>query len=113
MRVSVPGGKETAVSEYAVVWPRSPKTAELVTLAPRPASLEGKKVAFLWDYIFRGDEIFPILEQELAERYPGMEFVDYHEFGNTHGADEHDLIESLGKRLQDLGVDAVISGMGC
>lgn len=101
------------MSDYAVVWPRSPKTAELVTLAERPASLDGKKVAFLWDYIFRGDEIFPVLEKELAERYPDMQFVPYHEFGSTHGADEHDLIEHLGKRLHDLEVDAVISGMGC
>lgn len=101
------------MSDYAVVWPRSFKTAELVTLAQRLPSLEGKKVAFLWDYIFRGDEIFPVLERELAQRYPGMSFVDYQEFGSTHGADEHDLIDSLGKRLHDLGVDAVISGMGC
>jgi hypothetical protein len=51
--------------------------------------------------------------KELAERYPDMQFVPYHEFGSTHGADEHDLIEHLGKRLHDLEVDVVISGMGC
>ena len=32
---------------YDVVWPRSPRTAEPVSLAPRPASLEGKRIAFL------------------------------------------------------------------
>lgn len=101
------------MSEYAVVWPRSPKTAEVVELAERPATLEGRKVAFLWDYLFRGDEIFPIIERELSARYPNMTFVPYQEFGTTHGAGEHDVIAAMAERLADLGVDAVVSGMGC
>ena len=101
------------MSEYAVVWPRSPKTAEVVELAKRPASLEGRKIAFLWDYLFRGDEIFPILQRELSARYPNMTFVPYQEFGTTHGEDEHDVIAALANKLADLGVDAVVSGMGC
>ncbi|MDH4146972.1 MAG: hypothetical protein OEY23_17585 [Acidimicrobiia bacterium] len=101
------------MSEYAVVWPRSPKTAEMVELAPRPSTLEGRKVAFLWDYLFRGDEIFPILERELSARYPDMTFVPYQEFGTTHGEGEHDVIAAMAKKLADLGVDAVVSGMGC
>ncbi len=103
----------TNTSDYEVVWPRSPRTAELTELAPRLASLEGKKVAFLWDYLFRGDEIFPILERELADRFPGIEFVPYSEFGSTHGEDEHEIIATMAARLRELGVDAVVSGMGC
>ena len=98
---------------YDVVWPRSPRTAEPVSLAPRPASLEGKRIAFLWDYLFRGDEIFPVLERELTERIPGVSFVSWEEFGTPHGAGEHEVLAGLGKRLRELGVDAVVSGMGC
>ena len=101
------------MSEYAVVWPRGPKTAKLVDLAPRLASLEGKKVAILWDYLFRGDEIFPIIERELSSRYPNMTFVPYQEFGTTHGEGEHEVIAAMAEKLTELGVDAVISGMGC
>jgi hypothetical protein len=101
------------MSECSVVWPRSPKTAEVVALAKRPASLAGCKVAFLWDYLFRGDEIFPVIERELSARYPDMTFVPYAEFGTTHGEGEHDVVAAMATRLRELGVDAVVSGMGC
>lgn len=101
------------MSEYEVLWPRSARTAELVELAPRPAGLEGKRVAFIWDYLFRGDEIFPILERELRARVPGIEFVSYEAFGTTHGAGEHEVLDSFPQRFRELGVDLAISGMGC
>lgn len=101
------------MSEYAVVWPRSPKTTEVVELAERSASLEGCKIAFLWDYLFRGDEIFPIVERELSARYPNVTFVPYQDFGTTHGEGEGEVIAAMAKKLADLGVDAVVSGMGC
>lgn len=101
------------MTDYAVVWPRSPRTAEPVALAARPATLDGRRIAFLWDYMFRGEEIFPIIERELRNRIPGVSFVSYDEFGTTHGAGEHEVLERLGSRLAELGVDAVVSGMGC
>jgi hypothetical protein len=70
-------------------------------------------VAFLWDYLFRGDELFPVLEKELVNRYDRIEIVGYEEFGNLHGADEKARIERLPDDLRDRGVDAVVSGMGC
>lgn len=102
-----------ADATYEVVWPRSPKTAELASLAPRHGDLEGKKIAFLWDYLFRGDEIFPILEAELKGRYPGIEFVGYETFGSTHGDQEHEILANLPDNIRKLGIDAVVSGMGC
>ena len=60
---------------YDVLWPRSQKTAELIALAERPSTLAGAKVAFLWDYLFRGDEIFPVLQRELTARFPGVRFI--------------------------------------
>ena len=98
---------------YAVVWPRSARSVEVKALAPRLASLEGKTVAFLWDYLFRGDEIWPTLSEELGRRYPGMRFVGWEEFGSTHGDEEHKVLAELPAKLKSLKVDAVVSGMGC
>lgn len=98
---------------YSVFWPRGERTAEAKPLAPRLESLEGKTVAFLWDYLFRGDEIFPMLERGLQARFPGMRFVGYEEFGSTHGDDEHEMVAALPGKLRALGVNAVVSGMGC
>lgn len=98
---------------YRVLWPKGEKTIEITPLAGRLDSLEGKTVCQLWDYLFRGDEIFALLEEELGARYPGINFVSYEEFGSTHGEDETKILEELPGRLKALGVDAVISGMGC
>jgi hypothetical protein len=82
-------------------------------LAPRLDTLKGKKVAELWDFLFRGDEVFSLLEEGLKERYPDIEFVSWREFGNTHGEDELKIMAGLPARLKQMGIDAVISGMGC
>ena len=98
---------------HPVYWPRGRKTATILPLSPRLDTLEGKTVAFLWDYIFRGDEIFPMLQKKLSERFPNMRFVNYDEFGSTHGDEEQKILASLPDQLKALGVDAVVSGMGC
>jgi hypothetical protein len=75
--------------------------------------LEGKRVAFLWDYLFRGDELFPILAAELQARHRSIQIIDYSEFGNLHGADEKERVGRLPAELRSRGVDAAVSGMGC
>ena len=96
---------------YEVVWPRSARGVQTHRLAPRLDGLEGATVAFLWDYLFRGDELFPVLKDELTSR--GAEVIDYDVFGNTHGSDEIAMISALPEQLRTRGVDAVVSGMGC
>lgn len=98
---------------YAVVWPRGEKSMDITPLAGRHTSLEGKTIGFLWDYLFRGDEIFPALMEGLSARYPGVKFIDYSEYGSTHGGDEHDVIAALADKLKSQGANAVVSGMGC
>ena len=99
--------------KYAVYWPRGQRTLDVQPVAPRLDSLSGKTVAFLWDYLFRGDEIFAILKEELQSRFPGMNFIGQDEFGSTHGEDERKVLAALPEKLKSLKVDAVISGMGC
>ena len=73
---------------YHAVWPRSSSGVQARRRADRLPSLDGARIAFLWDYLFRGDELFPVLEAELRERFPGVDIVGYDVFGNLHGSDE-------------------------
>jgi hypothetical protein len=98
---------------YEVLWPRSPRQMKRKTLAPRLPTLNGKTIAQLWDFIFSGDKVFEALEQGIRARYPDVRFVSWREFGNTHGANERQILAALPQRLKELGVDAAISGMGC
>ena len=100
-------------AHYDVVWPGSPRGVQGRRLAPRLDTLDGKTVAFLWDYLFRGDELFPVLAQELEKRFEGIEIIGYETFGNLHGADEKERVGRLPDDLRSRGVDAVVSGMGC
>lgn len=98
---------------YEVLWPRAQRQQQGRRLAPRLATLEGKVVAQLWDFIFRGDEIFAVLEEQLRQRFPGIRFVSWRELGNIHGRDEREVVAALPGRLKAMGVDAVITGMAC
>lgn len=98
---------------YQVVWPRSERTSGLKPLARRLKDLNGAKVAQLWDFLFRGDEVFDALEEQLRARFPKIQFISWREFGNTHGENEVQILADLPARLKQLGVDAVVSGMGC
>jgi len=98
---------------YEALWPRSPRQSKVKPLAPRLSTLEGKTIAQLWDYVFRGDEVYEFLEEGLKARFPGVRFVSWREFGSTHGSDEREVVAALPQRLKQLGADAVISGMGC
>ncbi len=98
---------------HEVVWPRGRRTAERLALARRLSTLQGKTVAFLWDSVFRGDEIFPVLEGELARRFPGVRFVPWDAFGSIFGGAEPRTIAELPDRLRRHGADAVVSAVGC
>ena len=98
---------------YEVLWPRSPRQFKKKALARRLDTLQGKTVAQLWDFVFSGDKVFEALEFSLKERFPGVRFISWKEFGNTHGQDERKILAGLPAKLKALGVDAAISGMGC
>jgi hypothetical protein len=105
--------KDSGDGHYEVVWPKSERMTGLKPLAPRLASLDGAKIAELWDYLFRGDEVFEHLADGIRARHPTAELVSWRQFGNIHGEDEAQVLAELPKRLKDLGVDAVVCGMAC
>ncbi|MBI2957478.1 MAG: hypothetical protein HYY32_01425 [Chloroflexi bacterium] len=98
---------------YEVVWPRGKSQSTNVHLAKRLDTLQCKTICELWDWSYRGREIFPVIEKALANRYPGCNFVSFEEFGTTHVGRESELIVTLADKLRQNGCDAVISGIGC
>ena len=98
---------------YEVVWPRSPRQIASKALAPRLQTLEDKTIAELWDYVYRGDEVYAWLEEALKARFPGVRFVNWREFGFIHGNEEREVLAALPQRLKQFGVDAAVSAMGC
>ena len=56
----------TPEQHHAVVWPRAKQDIEGRPVAQRLDTLDGKTIGQLWDDLFRGDEIFPVLEEGLS-----------------------------------------------
>ena len=98
--------------EYEVVWPLGASTGEAVGMSATPETLEGATIGFMWDYVFRGDEIFAQLTEILGERYPGMRFVPYEYFGNIHSPQEREVVAAIPERCAAESVDAVVVGIG-
>ena len=98
---------------FEAYWPRGARQQKTRALAPRLDTLDGKTIAQIWDFLFKGDEVFALLEEGLKQRYPNVKFVSWQEFGSSHGGDEREALAALPAKLKSLGVDAVISGMAC
>lgn len=98
--------------EYEVVWPLGRTVFQSVRPTGRVSDLNGKTVCELWDWVFRGDQLFPMVRESLLKRYPGVKFVDYTVFGPTHGPKEAEVVAALPELLHKHGCDAVVSGIG-
>ena len=98
--------------QYAVVAPVAPATDTGNRVGAPLRDLSGKRIGLLWDWYFKGDEMFAILREELGRRYPGISFIGPDEFGSTHGDREDEVIGNLTSQLRAEKVDAVISAVG-
>src|SRR5262245_40022821 len=99
-------------ASFQVVWPLGRLAARPVALAPALADLNGKTVCELWDGVFRGDEIYPILRAQLQAKFPSIKIVDYKTMGNTHGSNEREYVADLPGLLRQHGAHGVISAVG-
>ena len=99
--------------DFAVLSPCGPLGVEIWPAAPRLDTLDGKKIAFVWDYVFRGDDMFPVIERTLTQKFSDISIVSYDEFGSIFGGEEEDVLSKLPAKLQQLGVDGAICGVGC
>jgi hypothetical protein len=100
---------------HEVVWPSAPlQRAERFEgeFAARGSDLRGRRIGFIWDYVFHGDIMFEEIERELASRFDDLAFVGFETYGNTHGHDEVEVLERLPELLRATEVDSVILGVG-
>ena len=59
--------------KYEVLWPLSRRAVRETKAAKRLPDLNGKVVAELWDVIFRGETIYPLVREHIRKRFPGRE----------------------------------------
>ena len=95
-----------------VLWPLARRGVKDTRAAPRLPDLNGKTVCELWDVIFRGETIYPLVRSHIQAQFPGVKFVGYSEFGNFHGAREHEVSAAIPDKLRAHKADAVIVGIG-
>lgn len=106
------GGKmDRKDNRYEVLWPRGKKAFTYHPLARRPSTLEGQTIGELWDGLFRGNEIFPLLREGISERYPGVKFIPWTEFprDGDHGFPDWAAHPNL---LTEKGCNLVITATG-
>ena len=106
------GSPNGTQAQFEVVWPLGKCVTASVRAAPALADLNGKTVGLLWNWGFRGDEIYSTLTEELLKTYPAVRILDQKVFGTTHGPDERQYVAELPALLQQHGCDAVISAVG-
>jgi hypothetical protein len=104
--------RKDAANTYSVVSPECQVVSTSGSAGQSLGSLNGKTICQVWDYRFRGDEIFALVRKEITARYPGVKFVDYEAFGNVHGARETEIMATLPDLFRQHGCDGVVSGMG-
>ena len=99
-------------SRYEVLWPLSREAVKAISASPRIPDLNGKTICELWDLIFRGETIYPLVREYIKARFPDAKFIGHSEFGNFHGVHEHQVTAALPDKLHAHGCDAVIVGIG-
>lgn len=99
-------------SDFAVVWPLSRQRTVAVGDALPLESLSGKRIAFVWDYMFRGDEMWEIIKAGISAEYPMAEFVEYDNFGNIHRPTETGVPSDLLEIIEREGADAAVVAVG-
>lgn len=98
---------------YEVTWPLGRSTVKEIDAKPRISDLSRATIGHLSHYGFRHDEMRPVIEEVMKERYPGITFVGPEEFGNIHGPRHgKDALPALPGKLREYGVDAVVTGVG-
>lgn len=100
--------------DYEVVWPLGHRVLGDVEAHERPSDLTGRTVAYLWDALFRGPEMFDVISEVAMQRYGDVSFVGWEEFGNFHAsaAEERRVLDALPERLRAHRVDLVVAAVG-
>ena len=97
---------------YDVLWPLGRRAVKDTAAAQRLPDLNDKTVCELWDEIFRGETIYPLVREYIKARFPRVKFVGHEAVGNFHGVHEHQITATIPEKLRTHGADAVIVGIG-
>jgi hypothetical protein len=99
---------------YDVVWPLGRAVRETVAETLPPSNLSGKTIAFIWDYLFKGPEMFSIIQEVLSRKWPGVQFINYEVFGDIHCSDPELTanLTALPSLLRKHRIDAAVIGIG-
>jgi hypothetical protein len=102
------------MDQEAAVWPLGRRALRDLELSGGLGGLSGKRIGLIWDYLFRGDEIFELVQREIDARWDDVEYVGWEAFGDIHGsvAAEAAAIAELPDRLREYRVDAALVGVG-
>ena len=104
---------QSSEQREAVLWPLSRRMVKRALTAPRIPDLNGKTIIELWDVIFRGETIYPLVREHIRKRFPRVKFIEYSEIGNFYGArEEQDIARRLPERVKAKRADAAIVGIG-
>lgn len=103
--------------KYEVVWPSGKCRIEQIPMASRINNLNEAVILELNHNSYRGDEIFPILREELKKRYPGIRFITYERLGNfrdpkNYGGYELESWPGLAEFLKENNVAGAVVGVG-
>ena len=104
-------------TDFEVVWPlgrRAPVAQPVGGSLPRPTGpldLNSARVAFVWTYARKGDQMYEMMRGILRGEYPDISFVDHDVFGNIHGATETEVVAALPQLLKQHKADVAVIGI--
>jgi hypothetical protein len=100
-------------ADFEVVWPlgKHAEAPQAEAKEHKPLDLNSAKVAFVWTYNRKGDQMFSIMKGMLRGEYPDISFVDYDVFGNIHGASEAEVVAALPQLLRQHKADVAVIGV--
>jgi hypothetical protein len=98
---------------FEAVWPEAPAVANTIAGLRKLDSVAGSHIAFIWDDLFRGQDIFDEFQAEAERRGQTFTTIPWEVFGDIHGhTDEHEVLARMPKLLAEYNVDAAIVGVG-
>ena len=75
-------------NSYHVVYPAGIQTTKEKNVAKSLPDLNGKVIGELWNWGFRGDETFPVIEEAIREKYPDYKILLTFFSPSVHGSSE-------------------------
>lgn len=101
------------MNQYDVVWPLSRAVESAIDGVRRVHGLENATVAFLWDDLFRGQDMFDAFVADATRRGHDIRTVPWETFGDIHGhGDERETLARFPGLLAEHAVDVAIVGVG-